>query len=148
MPYRLDGYLFTSPKIAIHLINDPAKGPALGGAQNFGFSLGSQSLILINPFSSPTLTITDDYAGFVFVAEMAEILMSFYGWDAGSSQGEALSRVMAEQLHPASTKDFVSAWLNLQGRPRPDWISQNEPEIVVGGITPRGDLDPSLTDAA
>ena len=130
---------FTHPPIDVQILNDPAHfGPGFGAADQNGHFPGRQSRIRINPFSAADVKITDDYAGFVFVAEMAELLMGFYGWDAGSSQGEALSRVMAEELHPASTSNFVNAWLRM--RPRPDWINRNEPS--QGGIAPHGDRDP------
>ena len=63
--------------------------------------------------------------------------MSFYGWDAGSSQGEGLSRVLAEEIHPASSSNFVNLWLGW-ARPRPDWINRNEPR---NGVIVRGDTD-------
>ena len=96
--------------------------------------------IRINPFSTSGVTITNDFAGFLFVAEMTELVMvAFYDMDPGSSQGEALSRVMAEELHPASTFNWVNDWLSWP-RPRPDWISRNAP--ADGGIFGRGDLNP------
>jgi hypothetical protein len=130
---------FLNPKVVVNIVNDPLKLPGMGGAQNFGFSPGRPSLILINAFSSPNVAITADFAGFLFVAEMSELLMGFYGWDAASSQGEALSRVMAEELHPVSSSNFVNTWLGWP-RPRPDWISRSETD--VGGLSGRGDLDP------
>src|SRR4051812_9206999 len=42
--------------------------------------------------------ISDDFARFLFVAELAEVLMVANGWKPAASSGEALSRVMAEQL--------------------------------------------------
>src|SRR5262245_38631290 len=101
LPFRL-GDTFTHPPIDIQIVNDPLGGPGFSSADNNGSSPGRQSRIRINPFSAPGVTISDDYAGFVFVAEMAELIMGFNAWDAGSSQGEALSRVMAEELHPRS----------------------------------------------
>jgi hypothetical protein len=141
MPFKMneDGDPFTAPhpKIDVQIVNDPT-GPAYGGADNSGFSTNRQSVIRINPFARANTPIADDYAGFLFVAEMAEILMGFYRWDTGSSQGEALSRVMAEELHPASTSNFVNVWLGFP-RPRPDWITRNEP---ADGPFIHGDLDP------
>jgi hypothetical protein len=142
MPYMRGGggdpFIAPHPTIDIQIVNDPLNEPGFGGASNNGFSIGRQSNIRINPFSAVNKQISDDYAGFLFVAEMAEILMGFYGWDAGSSQGEALSRVMAEELHSASTANFVNTWLGWS-RPRPDWITRSEP---ASGPFIRGDLDP------
>jgi hypothetical protein len=140
MPYQKGGGgdPFIHPQIVVQLLNNPASGaPGIGGADNNGFTPGNGSLIRINPLTASGGPITPDFAAFLFVAEMAEILMGFYGWDAITSQGEALSRVMAEELHPASTANFVNSWCNFP-EPRPDWISRNE------GLTAfaRGDLDP------
>lgn len=140
LPYRRGdaGDPFVNPPIDIQIVNDPPGGPGFSGGDNNGHFPGEQSRIRINPFSAPGVTITSDHAGFVFVAEMAELIMGFYAWDAGSSQGEALSLVMAEELHPTSTSNWVNPWLSWP-RPRPDWISRNEP--ASDGITPRGDRD-------
>lgn len=141
IPYDTGGNdPFVNPQIFVKIFNDPVNGPGFSEGTNSGRLIGYPSIININPLSGPTTGITDDYAGFVFVAEMAEILMSDYGWDPSSSQGEALSRVMAEQLHPASSSNFVNKWLSMP-RPRPDYISQNE-LTIPGSISPRGDADP------
>jgi len=129
---------FLHPKIMVQLLNSPATGaPGIGGADNNGQGPGKVSLIRINPLTAAGGPITADFAAFLFVAEMSEILMSFYNCDAITSQGEALSRVMAEELHPASSANFVNTWTSFP-EPRPDWINKNE------GLTPlaRGDLDP------
>jgi hypothetical protein len=126
----------------VQIVNDPLGGPGFSSADQSGYSPGHQSRIRINPFSAPGVPITPDYAGFLLVAEVAELIVGFFGWDGGSGQGEALSRVMAEELHPASTSNFVNSWLSWP-RPRPDWISRNEPhDPPAGGISPVGDLDP------
>jgi hypothetical protein len=129
---------FVHPPVDIQIFNDLVNGPGFGAGDNNGHIPGNQSRIRINPFSAAGVTITTDYAGFVFVAEMSELIMGFYGWDAGSSQGEALSRVMAEELHPASTSNWVNVWLSAP-RPRPDWISRDA--AANGGIFGRGDLN-------
>lgn len=61
---------------------------------------------------------------FVFVAELAEIMMGFtgYGWDAGHSPGEGLSNVLGALLHPAGYYDSgsgprINLWLNGQTTP-------------------------------
>jgi hypothetical protein len=141
MPYMRGGGgdPFLNPTIDVQIINNPLGGPPFASADNNGFRLGQRSQIRINPFSAAGVTITNDYAGMVFVAEMAEILMGGYNWDLSSSQGEALSRVMAEELHPASATNWVNSWLGWP-RPRPDWISRNE--FTTPGIFVRADLDP------
>jgi hypothetical protein len=61
--------------------------------------------------------ISDDYARFLFVAELAEVLMLSYGWNPGTNSGEALSRVLAEQLYPVQAygegnAPWVNAWFS------------------------------------
>jgi hypothetical protein len=124
-------------KIDLQVINNSVGGPGFASADNNGVAPGRLTVIRINPYAKPNVQITDDYAAFAFVAEMAEVLMSFYGWDAGSSQGEALSRVMAEELHPASAPNSVNTWLSFSD-PRPDWITSNEQKtsFVIGDRDP------------
>jgi hypothetical protein len=87
LPFRLGGAgdPFTHPPIDIQIVNDPLGGPGFSSADNNGHFPGHQSRIRINPFSAPGVTISDDFAGFAFVAEMAEVIMVSYAWDAGSS---------------------------------------------------------------
>ncbi len=47
--------------------------------------------------------------------------------------------MLAEELHPASTANFVNIWF-AGTRPRPDWISHDQVGGV--GIIPPGDRDP------
>jgi hypothetical protein len=67
----------------------------------------------------------------VFVAELVEILMAFtgYGWNAGYSNGEALSGISGALLHPygyypTGQGPRVNQWLN---GGRPDFISKTDP---------------------
>ena len=80
---------FLHPRlIDVQIVNNTLTGPGFGGGMNNGYSPGRVSVIQINPFSALNTQITDDYAGFVFVAEMSELLMSFYGWDAGFTKAK------------------------------------------------------------
>ncbi|HKV95475.1 MAG TPA: hypothetical protein VJW20_23220 [Candidatus Angelobacter sp.] len=136
-----DRYRDPNPKILVKIVDQAVTqgvGPGFGEANNSGYTQGRQSVITINPFSSPGTALTPDFAGFAFVAEMAELLMIFLDWDAGSSQGEALSRVMAEELHPSSATNFVGQWTAFPS-PKPDWISVNSPAADPGLIVVRGD---------
>ncbi len=64
----------------------------------------------------------------LFVAELSEVGQAAQngGWDCGSSNGEALSRVHAETAHPGVLDGYstAAAWLD---SPRADWISKSEP---------------------
>lgn len=108
-----------------------------GGGLNFGYDSGQSSRIVVSGTFAPSppvphqAGIRDEFACLVFVAELAEILMDFtgYGWNRGSSAGEALSTVMATELHPigyyaSGSGPRVNPWLN--SNPRPDWVSTTE----------------------
>lgn len=77
------------------------------------------------PLPGPNLnTAVMEFPRFVFVAELAEILMQFtgYGWDPGHSPGEGLSNVLGALLHPAGYYDTgqgprINSWLNGQSSP-------------------------------
>ena len=65
-----------------------------------------------------------EFPRFVFVAELAEILMEFtgYGWNRGDSMGEGLSIVLGTLLHPVGYYDAgqgprINQWLNGGGGP-------------------------------
>jgi hypothetical protein len=79
-----------------------------------------------------------EFPRFVFVAELAEILMQFtgYGWDSSKSPGEGLSNLLGTLLHPAGYYDAsqgprINQWLNGGSGPpiippRKDFISATE----------------------
>jgi hypothetical protein len=64
----------------------------------------------------------------LFCAELVEVFEAALanGWDCGASNGEGLSRTLAESLHPGVLNDYATfaAWLD---GGRPDWVSQTEP---------------------
>lgn len=84
-----------------------------------------------------------EFPRFVFVAELAEILMDFtgYGWDRGQSPGEGLSNLLGTLLHPIGYYDanqgprinewLNGVWLGAKGGPqyiplRTDFVSRAE----------------------
>ena len=73
-----------------------------GGANNSytGSLVHAFFTIRVGAINAAGGQISDDYARFLFVAELAEVLMRAYGWNPGDSRGEALSRVMAEESIP------------------------------------------------
>ena len=86
--------------------------------------------INIGAINSAGGEISDDFARFLFVAELAEVLMLAYGWRPSVSSGEALSRVMAEQFYPAQAyaeggAPWVNAWFSDRAR-RYTYIVQDE----------------------
>jgi hypothetical protein len=107
-----------------------------GGGSNNGYDSSESSRIFV--LASPLLNgaplapaVRDEMARFVFVAELAEILMDFtgYGWNRSFSSGEGLSIVMATELHgstyyASNSGPRIKQWLN--SSPRPDWVSATE----------------------
>ncbi len=118
-----------------------------GGALNRNAYLATfrSGEIYINVTSGTGANITLDYARFLFIAEMAEQLMVVYNYVPGGNlqgahRGEALSRIMAEELFPAQASVWVNAWLN--SSPRLDYIDANPaptPTLPQLG----GDSDPA-----
>jgi len=112
-------------------LKDASSIPGRGGARNFALGPGRAGTLWINAFGATNNPLTPDFARFLFIAEMSEQLMGFYGWDAGNSRGEALSRILAEQFFPAagyaaeciSIAPWINGWLN--SSPRFDYLNQN-----------------------
>jgi hypothetical protein len=71
-----------------------------------------------------------DFIRSLLVAEADEVFMANFGhgWDCGASNGEGLSRVLANDIYQGvEPADFISSdvWLNLS--PRPNFVDQTEP---------------------
>jgi len=73
---------------------------------------------------------------------MAEQMMQFFAWDARSSQGEALSRILAELFYPASAYDGASSvsvapWVNpwLNASPRQTELAQMSQKTIPITLT-------------
>lgn len=150
----------TSPHTiwVVVLKDDPTSGK---NGWNYGYETEESSRIVIAraftppPPSPPLLKQPDplplpgpdlnsairEFPRFVFVAELAEIMMEFtgYGWNPGQSPGEGLSNVLGSLLHPIGYYDtgqgprinewLNGVWLNAKGGPqyiplRTDFISR------------------------
>jgi hypothetical protein len=71
-----------------------------------------------------------DFIRSLLVAEADEVFMANFGhgWDCGASNGEGLSRVLANDIYKgAEPQNFMSSdvWLSLN--PRPNFVDQTEP---------------------
>jgi hypothetical protein len=64
----------------------------------------------------------------LFVAELVEVFSAIKnnGWDCGATNGEGLSRVLAESMYPGALDGYAVAsdWLDSQ---RPNFVDQNLP---------------------
>ncbi len=70
-----------------------------------------------------------NWTNFLVIAEETEVDMAVQGagWNCGASNGEGLSRVLAETLYPYELDGFNSAasWLDAPGRP--DFVNTTDP---------------------
>jgi hypothetical protein len=140
----------TSPhSIWVVVLKDDPTATANGW--NFGYETEESSQIWIRrgftppPPAPPSLIPPDpppptgpdlnaaviEFPRFVFVAELAEIMMGFtgYGWNAGQAPGEGLSNLLGALLHPQGYYDSgqgprINQWLNGgSSPPRADFVS-------------------------
>jgi hypothetical protein len=68
------------------------------------------------------------------IAEEVEVFSAVQnkGWNCGASNGEGLSRVLAESLYPGVLDDYSTAAAWLDTPDRPDWISNNNNTDTLG----------------
>jgi hypothetical protein len=71
-----------------------------------------------------------DFIRSLLVAEVDEVFMANFGkgWDCGASNGEGLSRVLANDIYKGvEPRNFISSdvWLSLN--PRPNYVDHTEP---------------------
>jgi hypothetical protein len=118
--------------VRVYIISPPG-----GGASNPGYGGIGPSDMDVNGDYAPakpdmqTPIIRGEFVRFLFVAELSEIMMHITsaGWNPSSSEGEALSIILATELRPmgyygaAGGAPRVNAWLQSS---RPDWISRTE----------------------
>ncbi len=102
---------------------DPS-GQGGGGAYHYGCGAGD---LYLDAKTVPGLDI--DYTRFLEVAEMVEVFSADQPgapYNCGASNGEGLSRVLAEDLYPAELDGYASAgyWLD---NGRPDFITITDP---------------------
>jgi hypothetical protein len=136
--------------IWVHALTDQQSAAANGW--NYGYETDESSRILLQrafipppptpPPPDPPITAPPNYGvavvefpRFVFVAELAEILMEFtgYGWYPGNSMGEGLSNLVGALLHPAgyyttNAGPRINQWLNggAGHPPRFDFVANTE----------------------
>jgi hypothetical protein len=120
---------------------------------NNGYDENGKTKVIVNPFDTQHFLApgeiavsqadADDAVLGLFVAEIAEVLMSYnnkhspntlQSWNPGGSDGEGLSRVCAALFHPAGYYNVlrgggVNPWLQSRtsSTKRNDWIAKTEP---------------------
>lgn len=75
-----------------------------------------------------------DFLRSLLVAEADEVFMANFGhgWNCGASNGEGLSRVLANDIYKGvEPADFISSdvWLSLN--PRPNFVDHTEPRLLA-----------------
>lgn len=131
IPFDVDG--LNRGGIRVYVISPPggtASNPGYGGI------FGTNDMDINGDYAPAkpdwqTANVRAEFARLLFVAELAEIMMDAKrnGWDRGSSAGEALSIVLATELHPtgyytaAGGAPRVNAWLKSD---RPNWVLRTE----------------------
>jgi hypothetical protein len=94
-----------------------------------GASHASCSATTLYLGAKSTNPINNSFVLQLLIAEEDEVFEAAFGhgWNCGASNGEGLSRVLANDLYPgAEPSNFVSSasWLDAPGRP--DWINNTE----------------------
>jgi len=71
--------------------------------------------------------LNTDLTNALVVAEEVEVFEAVQnrGWNCGASNGEGLSRVLAEVLYPGVLDAYSTAAVWLDSPDRPDWVSNN-----------------------
>lgn len=94
-----------------------------GGAYHYGCGAAGLDLycdVRLVPAPDPRLTVA------LIIAEEVEVWSGVQnaGWDCGGGNGEALSRVLAEEFYTSALDDYATApdWLS---HGRPDWVTRN-----------------------
>ena len=115
---------------AVTVIVSPLSGKndGSGGAYHYGCDFSSGGVLYVDAtFANTTLNPLDLEVG-LYIAELSESFMGAQGkgWGCGSSNGEALSRFLAENCPPGVIPSWgytVPTWVSAGF---PDWISETE----------------------
>lgn len=100
-----------------------------GGAYHYGCDFTTGGVLYLDAtITSATVKSLDLEVG-LYVAELSEAFMGqqVRGWNCGYSNGEALSRFLAEHETPPGTMDAFATGPAWDQASRPDWIDQTEP---------------------
>jgi hypothetical protein len=107
--------------------------PSYSGASNGGYLGASTGINLACEIRlRRPAAVVDDVMGMLFVAELAEVLMSYRNatvpgagpWNAADSAGEGLSQVLARDLHP------IGFWNYYQDHAAQSWVNAGSPNFV------------------
>jgi len=113
------GLQLTHCNVIIARLSPDADGS--GGAYHYGCAATD---LYCDVALQPQINV--DLTSALVVAEEVEVFQAVQslGWDCGSSNGEGLSRVLAESLHPNVLGAYATAGQWLDGG-RPNWVDAN-----------------------
>jgi hypothetical protein len=98
-----------------------------GGAYHYGCDFVSGNVLYLDATFASTVNPLNFETG-LYVAELSECFMGAQGlgWVCGSSNGEGLSRYLAEQETPPGTLDAFATGPSWAQAGFPDWVSTTE----------------------
>jgi hypothetical protein len=101
----------------------------MGGAYHWGCDFTSGGTFYLDAAFASMVTDPLNLELGLFVAELSEAFMGPQGagWGCGESNGEGLSRYLAEHETPPHTLDAYATGPSWVGAGFPDWISSTEP---------------------
>lgn len=115
---------------AVSVVIAPLSGHnnGTGGAYHYGCDFTSGGVLYLDATFASTSVNPLDLEVALFIAELSEAFMGAQGrgWGCGYSNGEALSRFLAEQETPDGTLNAFMTGPSWDKAGRPDWISKTE----------------------
>ncbi len=129
-PYNDMQTYFGITGAAVEVVVAPLSGnnDGSGGAYHYGCDFASGGVLYLDAtFSNTTVDPLSLEIG-LYVAELSECFMGAQGggWGCGFSNGEGLSRFLAEEETPADTLDAFATGPAWAQAGFPDWVSQTE----------------------
>ncbi len=111
------------PKLQMYLAPLSAAHDGTGGAYHYGCTSTQLYCDAVLSPMNPALSLA------LFAAEAVEVFEGTQGlgWDCGASNGEGLSRVLAEAVQPGVLDGFETASAWLDSTDRPNWVDKTEP---------------------
>jgi hypothetical protein len=130
-PYDDMKTLFASPGAAHTVIVAPVSGnnDGTGGAYHYGCDFDSGGVLYVDATFASTSVDPLNLEVALYVAELSEAFMGAQGggWNCGGSNGEGLSRYLAETETPWGTLAAFSTGQRWAAAGFTDWVSRTEP---------------------
>jgi hypothetical protein len=129
-PYQDMQAFFGTPGAPHTIVIAPLSGnnDGSGGAYHYGCDFDSGGVLYVDATFASTSVDPLNLEVALYVAELSEAFMGKQGtgWDCGGSNGEGLSRFLAEAETPWGTLAAYSTGQKWAQAGFPDWVSQTE----------------------